>query len=259
MVRALLIRGMLVGIVAGLLSFGFLKIFGEPQVDLAISFEMQQDLAKQSSAPANGTAAEHHADEHHDELVSRQVQAGLGLFVAVMVYCVAFGGLFGLAFAFAYGRVGGALTPRAVSALLAAAAFVAIYLVPSLKYPANPPAVGDAETIGARTALYFIMIAISIAAMIGAISFKRLLVQRWGDWNATLIVVGYYIVIVALAGLILPAVNEVPTQFPAAVLWKFRVASIGAQLIMWTTLGALFGALTQRSLTAGTYARHSRA
>lgn len=254
MVRALLVRGMLVGIVAGLLSFGFLKIYGEPQVDLAISFETQQDLAKESHAPAGGMAA-----EHHDDLVSRKVQAGLGLFVAVMVYCLAFGGLFGLAFAFAYGRVGGALTPRAVSALLAAAAFIAIYLVPSLKYPANPPAVGDAETIGARTALYFIMIAISIAAMIGAVSFKRLLVPRCGEWNATLIVIGYYIVVVALAGLILPAVNEVPTQFPADVLWKFRIASIGAQLVMWTTLGALFGALTQRSLTAGTVARPSRA
>ena len=257
MVRTLLVRGMLVGIVAGLLSFGFLKIYGEPQVAVAIAFETQQDLAKESHAGADGVAAEH--AEHHDEIVSRQVQAGLGLFVAVMVYCVAFGGLFGLVFAFAYGRVGGALTPRAVSALLAAAAFVAIYLVPSLKYPANPPSVGEAETIGMRTALYFIMIAISIAAMIGAISFKRLLVQSCGEWNATLIVAAYYIVIVAVAGLVLPAVNEVPTQFPATVLWKFRIASIGAQLVMWTTLGALFGALTQRSLTAGRYAPSLRA
>ncbi len=249
MVRALLVRGMLVGIVAGLLSFGFLKIYGEPQVALAVAFETQQDVAKESRANADGAPA-----DHHDELVSREVQAGLGLFTAVMVYCVAFGGLFGLAFAFAYGRVGGALTPRAVSALLAAAAFVAIYLVPSLKYPASPPSVGAPETIGMRTALYFIMIAISIAAMIGAVSFKRLLVQRCGEWNATLIVAAYYIAVVAVAGLVLPAVDEVPTQFPAAVLWKFRIASIGAQLIMWTTLGALFGALTQRSLTAGRYA-----
>jgi len=52
---------------------------------------------------------------------------------------------------------------------------------------------------------------------------------------------------VAIAGLLLPAVNEVPAQFPAVVLWKFRVASIGAQFIMWATLGLLFGALTQRA------------
>ena len=156
MVRSLLVRGMLVGIVAGVLSFVFLKIYGEPQVDVAIAFEGQMDAAKAVAAGASSI------DEGH-ELVSRQVQAGLGLFTAVMVYSVAFGGLFGLAFAFAYRRVPGAVTPQGVSLLLAAAGFVAVYLVPNLKYPANPPSVGNPETIGTRTALYFIMIAISIA------------------------------------------------------------------------------------------------
>jgi predicted cobalt transporter CbtA len=240
MVRSLLVRGMLVGIVAGLLSFAFLKIYGEPQVDIAIAFETQMEAAEAAAASSV-------EDEHEHELVSRRVQAGLGLFVAVMAYSVAFGGLFGLAYAFAYRRVPGAVTPQGVSILLAAAGFVAIYLVPNLKYPANPPAVGDAKTIGVRTALYFIMIAVSIAAMIGAFSLKRLLAHRLSDWNSTLAVVAYYVVIVAIAGLLLPAVNEVPAQFPAVVLWKFRVASIGAQFIMWATLGLLFGALTQRA------------
>jgi predicted cobalt transporter CbtA len=56
-----------------------------------------------------------------------------------------------------------------------------------------------------------------------------------------------YIIIVVLAGLLLPTVNEVPDGFPAVVLWKFRIASLGAQFIMWATLGVLFGALTQRA------------
>jgi predicted cobalt transporter CbtA len=235
---------MLVGIVAGLLSFAFLKTYGEPQVDVAVAFESQMDAAK---AAADGASS---VDER-PELVSRQVQAGLGLFTAVMVYSVAFGGLFGLAFAFAYRRVPGAVTPQGVSLLLAAAGFVAVYLVPNLKYPANPPSVGNPETIGIRTALYFIMIAISIAAMIGALSLKRLLARRLGDWNSTLAVVAYYVVIVAIAGLLLPAINEVPELFPAVILWKFRVASIGAQFIMWATLGLLFGVLTQRAAANG--------
>jgi predicted cobalt transporter CbtA len=232
------VRGMLVGILAGLLSFAFLKIYGEPQVDIAIAFETQMEAAEAAAASSV---------EHEHELVSRKVQAGLGLFVAVMVYSVAFGGLFGLAYAFAYRRIPGAVTPQGVSILLAAAGFVAIYLVPNLKYPANPPAVGDPKTLGMRTALYFIMIAVSIAAMIGAFSLKRLLARRLSDWNSTLAVAAYYVVIVAIAGLLLPALNEVPAQFPAVVLWKFRVASIGAQFIMWATLGLLFGALTQRA------------
>ena len=241
MVRSLLVRGMLVGIVAGLLSFVFLKIYGEPQVDVAVAFEGQMEAAK---AVASGAAS---IDEGH-ELVSRHVQAGLGLFTAVMVYSVAFGGLFGLAFAFAYRRVPGAVTPQGVSLLLAAAGFVAVYLVPNLKYPANPPSVGDPETIGIRTALYFGMIAISLAAMVLAISLKNSFSARFGEWNANLAVAACYIVVVVAAGLLLPSINEVPDEFPAVVLWKFRIASLGAQFIMWAALGLLFGGLTQRAV-----------
>jgi predicted cobalt transporter CbtA len=267
MVRTFLVRGMLVGIVAGLLSFAFLKIYGEPQVDLAVAFETQHDEAKAAAQKAeshdhasashdghasasHGHTAEAHTHTDHDEpeLVSRSVQAGLGLFVAVVVYGAAFGGLFGLAFAFAYGRTVSTLTPQALSIVLAATGFVAIYLVPNLKYPANPPAVGEPETIGIRTALYFVMIAISLAAMIASLATKRFFVARFGAWNADLLVAACYIVLVGIAALLLPAVNEVPDGFPAVVLWNFRIASIGAQLIMWATLGLLFGALSQRAL-----------
>jgi predicted cobalt transporter CbtA len=264
MMRTFLVRGMLVGIVAGLLSFCFLKVYGEPQVDRAIAFETQMEEAK-------AAAQKEHAAAHHDhggmagmasgtheeepELVSRPVQAELGLFVAVLVYCTAFGGLFGLAFAFAYGRLPGALTPQAVSVLLAATGFIAIYVVPNLKYPANPPSVGEPETIGMRTALYFIMIAISLAAMVGSASLKRLFVPRFGEWNATLMVAAGYVVVVAIAALLLPPINEVPAEFPAGVLWNFRVASLGAQFIMWATLGLLFGALTQRAAGGSSPAR----
>ena len=95
------------------------------------------------------------------------------------------------------------------------------------------------------------MVAISIVAMIVATSIKRPIASRFGNWNATLVVAAIYLGLVAIAGLQLPPVNEVPDGFPAAVLWNFRLASIGAQLIMWATLGLLFGALTQRSLARG--------
>jgi hypothetical protein len=227
-------------------------VYGEPEVDRAIAFEAQMDETKEATEKAKGAhEGMHMSDEGEEELVSRPVQAGLGLFVAVMVYSVAFGGLFGLAFAFAYGRLPGDPTPQVVSALLAVMGFIAIYLVPNLKYPANPPSVGAPETIGTRTALYFIMIAISLAAMIGSASLKRLFIPRFGEWNANLMVAACYIVIVVLAGLLLPVVNEVPDGFPAVVLWKFRIASLGAQFIMWATLGLLFGALTQRASASG--------
>jgi hypothetical protein len=234
---------MLSGILAGLLSFGFLKLYGEPQVDRAIVFETQIDEAKAAAERARGMKV-----EEKPELVSRKVQAGVGLFTGVMLYSTAFGGLFALVFAFAYGRMPGAFTPRGISLLLAAIGFVAIYLVPNLKYPANPPSVGNPTTIGIRTAVYFGLIAISIAAMVCSIFLKRLLLPRFGDWNATLMAAAFYIVLVIVAGRVLPAINEVPAGFPAAVLWNFRMASLGAQVIMWTTLAFVFGAAAQRAI-----------
>jgi hypothetical protein len=234
---------MLTGILAGLLTFGFLKLYGEPQVDRAIAFETQMDEAKAAAERAKGMKV-----EEEPELVSRKMQASIGLFTAVMVYSTAFGGLFALVFAFAYGRMPGASTPRGISLLLAAIGFVAIYVVPNLKYPANPPSIGNPATIGIRTALYFGMIAISIAAMACSVSLKRLLLPRFGDWNATVMAAAFYIVLVIIAGRVLPAVNEVPEGFPATVLWNFRMASLGAQAIMWTTLAFVFGAAAQSAL-----------
>jgi hypothetical protein len=248
MTRTFLVRGMLVGIVAGLLSFGFLKVYGEPQVDRAIAFEAQMDEAKEKAAHEHGDH-EHGAApaEEEPELVSRPVQAGIGLFVGVMIYSAAFGGLFGLAFAFAQGRVTETVDPKVLSLLLAGIGFIAIYVVPNLKYPANPPSVGEPETIGMRTALYFFMIALSLLAMIGAFALKRILAAHYGDWNATVMVAAYYVAIMVAAGLVMPTINEVPDEFPAVVLWKFRIASLGAQFIMWTTFGLLFGTLTERA------------
>ncbi|HEX4767978.1 MAG TPA: CbtA family protein [Lichenihabitans sp.] len=256
MVGTLLLRGMLVGLLAGFLCFGFLKIFGEPQVDRAMAFETQLDEAKAKAAAdqaiAEGLPPPKAEDE--PELVSRPVQSGLGLFTGAIVYGAAFGGLFALAFALAYGRIG-AFGARATSALLAASGFVAVYLVPNLKYPANPPSIGHPETIGSRTALYFAAIALSLAAMIACVMLGRMLLRRFGAWNAWLMAAAAYLLVIVAMALALPGVDEVPAEFPAVVLWTFRVASLGAQMILWGTIGLAFGALTERASKAGRVSR----
>ena len=251
MVGTLLLRGMMVGVLAGLLCFGFLKLFGEPSVDRAIAFETQLDEAKAKAAAEEAVARGLPPPKTEDEpeLVSRPVQSGLGLFTGTIVYGAAFGGLFALGFALLYGRAG-PLGARATSALLAASGFVAVYLVPNLKYPANPPSVGNPETIGSRTALYFAAIALSVAAMIACVMLGRMLLQRFGAWNAWLTAAAAYLVAIVVMALALPGVNEVPAAFPAIVLWQFRIASLGAQGLMWATLGLAFGALTERALEA---------
>jgi hypothetical protein len=131
---SLLWRGMVVGFVAALLSFGILKIMGEPAVDRAIAFESAMDGAKakagHDAAMAKGETPP--PDEEEPELVSRPVQGGIGLFTGVTVYSIAFGGLFALAFAILYGRMGD-WSPRVTAALLALSGFLAIYAVPIRK------------------------------------------------------------------------------------------------------------------------------
>jgi predicted cobalt transporter CbtA len=69
-----------------------------------------------------------------------------------------------------------------------------------------------------------------------------------GNWNSSLLAAAAFIVLVTIACLALPAVNEVPADFPAVVLWRFRLASLGTQAVLWAALGLVFGALTERSL-----------
>lgn len=245
MVGSLLLRGMLVGVLAGLLAFGFARIFGEPQVDRAIALEGTLGHSHEHGDHAEAAAAPT-AEPEEPELVSRETQAGLGLLTGAVVYGAAVGGLFALVFAFTYGRVG-RLDARATAGLLALAAFIALVVVPDLKYPPNPPAVGNPDTIGERTSLFFIMLAISVAALVLAVNLARGLARRHGGWTAGIIAGVVYIAIIAIAQVALPAVNEVPEGFPADLLWQFRIASLGMHAVLWTTIGLAFGALAERT------------
>ena len=64
-------------------------------------------------------------------------------------------------------------------------ALLAVYLVPFLKYPANPPAVGDPDTLGKRTTLYFLMMLLSVLLAVGAVILGKRLAPRLGNWYAT--------------------------------------------------------------------------
>ncbi|MCH3765166.1 CbtA family protein, partial [Campylobacter coli] len=101
-------------------------------------------------------------------------------------------GLFSLVFAFVHGRVS-SLSPRSTAALLALAGFVAIVLVPCIKYPMNPPAVGSPDTIGARTELFFVMLVVSLGALAAAVGLAKRLYAQHGAWNATLMAGAAYV------------------------------------------------------------------
>lgn len=242
MMKTLLVRGMLAGLIAGVLAFGFAYAFGEPSVNTAIGLE---ESAGHSHSHSDAGAA---APAEEPELVPRDIQSTLGLLTGVLVYAVAIGGLLSLAFAFAQGRLG-ALRPRVTALLLTTGAFAVVFLVPFLKYPANPPAVGRPGTIGSRTELYFGFVAVSLLAGILATVFGRKLADRFGAWNGFLLAAAGYLVVIGVVAWLMPVVDEVPAEFPASTLWSFRTASIGTQVTLWLALGLTFGAFAEKALT----------
>lgn len=78
-----------------------------------------------------------------------------------------------------------------------------------------------------------------------AVMMHQRLEARLGGWNSMVAVAGAYIALVVVAFAVMPELNEVPDDFPAVVLWKIRIASLGIQLAMWITLAFIFGALAE--------------
>lgn len=242
MTKDLLWRGMLAGILGALLATLFARGFAEPQIDLAIGFE-ESHAAHAAPEHAGMTQAE----PQEEELVSRDTQKGAGLLTALALYGAAVGGIFSLVFAYGYGRMGH-LGPRSFALLLAVLAFVLLVVVPGIKYPQTPPAVGQHETVALRTAAYFGMIALSLGAAFVAARIRSALARPGRGFDAMLLGFVIYLGLVGLGQFLLPTINEVPADFPAVVLWKFRLASIGTQLVLWSTIGLAFGLWAERVL-----------
>lgn len=166
-----------------------------------------------------------------------------------VVYGAALGGIFSLVFAYVFGRVS-AFGPRGTAGLLAVLGFIAVVLVPQIKYPATPPAVGNPDTIGLRTELFFIMIVVSIATMVAAIGLARRLWDQHGAWNASIIAGAAFLAVIVIAQYALPTINDVPENFSADLLWRFRIASLGIHAILWTAIGLAFGIFAERGIRA---------
>ena len=228
MVASYLRRGMAAGLLAGLLAGLFAFSLGEPYVDQAIQLE---------EATASGG--------HQEEIFSRSTQK-IGLFFATGLFGVSAGGLFGLTYAYFRGRLASKSEwNRSLS--LAGALFTGAFLIPFVKYPANPPTVGDPATIRERTASYLAMVALSLLVVLAAWYAARMLRARGTGAPLRQTAVGLGVaVVVGMLFLVLPAAPD-PGQFPSGLLWSFRLSSLGTQLVFWSGLGVVFGLLCERA------------
>jgi hypothetical protein len=237
-IAAYLRRGLAAGLLAGLLAGVFAFAFGEPQVDRAIALEEQAD-----SAHAHGAAPQH--DSTGMVELSRSTQK-VGLFFATGLSGCFVGGMFGIAFAFFRERLSGK-SDWSRSLSLAAALFAGAVLPPFLKYPANPPGVGGPSTIGSRTTSYFPMVALFLLVVLASWLAARFLRERGVGLPVRQAAVGagFAAVVGFLLAVLPPATN--PGDFPAGLLWDYRLSSLGTLLTLWATLGASFGALCERA------------
>lgn len=244
--RTFLVHGLLAGLLAGVAAFVVAYTVGEPQVDRAIALESAgatADHHHEDEAATSGSAS--HSHSHDDAGISRTTQSTLGLATGTLAIGVVLGGLTGLLAAVGLGRLG-SLRPAASTALVVLLGAVSFSIVPFLKYPATPPAVGSGETIDSRTALWFGFVTVSVLGVLAAVVVARWASRQWSGVPGTIAGATAYVVVVAVAALAFPKVDELGA-FPASVLWDFRISSLLTLLAMWAVIGAALTALVDRS------------
>jgi predicted cobalt transporter CbtA len=219
-------RGVVAGLAGGAASALFLLLVGERTIGDAIRLE-----------------------EEHGGGGEAMFTRGTQLFggaLGVILVSVALGVVFATTFAAVRHRLPGRNDWQR-SIVWGATAFVVVYLVPFVKYPPNPPAVGDPDTIDERTILYFAIVAWSIGSAFLAVRLGRWMrMRQYSDPARQSTVAVAWILLVAIGFMVLPGSPDAVTA-PATLIWRFRLASAGGAVALWGVTGVVFGLL---SLTA---------
>ncbi|TQC49941.1 hypothetical protein EEB14_07345 [Rhodococcus sp. WS4] len=239
----LVIRGLIAGFVAGILSGGIAYITGEQHIDAAIAIEESHSVAGDEHGDPSSAESHHH--EEAEPLVSRDGQRA-GLFLATSLSGAALGAIYACALSAA--RTRSRLSAAALITVVGAAGWFAIAAVPFGKYPANPPAVGDPNTITQRTVLWFTMVALGLLA-VAAFAYTHKLIDARTASTPTAVAAAVLVALAVVAAgyAVAPAIDEVPADFPASLLWQFRVSSVITQLTLWAALTGLFALLTDHA------------
>jgi hypothetical protein len=236
--RRLLKQGVLAGMAGGAALALVLRLVGEGPLGRAVARE--------------GTGG--------DEMFSRGTQQ-IGGMAAAVIYGAALGAVFGIAYAVVRHRLRTADDWQAAVAV-AAAGVAGVFLLPFLKYPANPPTVGDPDTIGRRTALYLVAVAWSlVATWAGWRAWRALAARGLPTARAAPATVAVWAGL-AVVGLVSLPPNPDPVNGPATLVWQFRLASVGGAVAYWAVVGMMFGWLRVRDrpdLPAPPVEAHDRA
>lgn len=214
---------LLAGAIAGTILGAINQVAVEPYIDYAVELEMQNtNQSNQIISPAEFTAY-------------RLWQRG-GEIVAGTILGLSIGSLFGIVFAYTHNSVPGSNNKKK-ALIVAGIMWFVLFFIPALKYPANPPAVGDPETIYYRQSLYVAFLAISGFSALGL----AFLYRKMGALNIKkAIIPAAYAAIISGAYLAMPA-NPDPINAPMDLVMGFRITSAITISMFWGLLGVIFG------------------
>ena len=197
-----ILRGALSGFAAGVLGFIFARIFAEPVINQAIDYESRRDAVL---AALNHAAGRPIAPDG-PEIFSRTVQSTIGVATGIIAFATAMGALIAVAYLVLHGRF--SIRPRNLAWLIAGSGFLGVYLLPFIKYPASPPAIGHSFTIHTRGALYLTMVAGSLILLGLAAWLARKLAPRFGLTGAVVLAAVAFLVAYGVLTGLLPSLGN---------------------------------------------------
>ncbi len=222
-----LLSGCFAGTIYGTLNL----IIVEPYLDDAINIENQNLFSSGEEIDGPQFWVEYY--EYRSWQKGGQILAGAILGTSI-------GSLFGIVYALSKkslpsrNNIGKTL-------ILAGLMWFTLFVIPFLKYPANPPTVGDGETVILRGILYLTLIAVSGFLAIGFYQiFKRLKAK-----NRILPIIGYGVLISLVFFLMPENPDEISTSME--LVNGFRVVAFLTGTVFWFTLALFLGVFWQKT------------
>lgn len=214
-------RGLAAGLLAGLLAGAVALVIGEPALQAAIDLE----------AGAGG--------------FPRWLQL-IGLPLGTALVGLGIGALFAVASVWAVGRVEGDALRRSLK--LGAAVVYAVIVLPALKYPPNPPTVGNPDTVSGRGGLYLGLVLLGFVLAAAAWAAGRQLASTRLSPLARIVVVGVGLALAtAVVLLVLPDPEAVTGPVSPQLLTSFRARSLAVQVVLYGGTAVAFGLLARRA------------
>jgi len=214
---------LLSGVIAGVILAGVNYFVAEPFIDQAIGIEVDNSIA-------SGEVVD------FDELSSYRVWQKEGTFAAGAFLGLTYGAILGIVYVISRKYLPSS-DDRKKALILAAIMCLSLYIVPFIKYPANPPAVGDPETIGLRDSLYT---SYQLASGLIALGVSILMYKLQRISYIKYVIPIIYLGLVAFIYAIFPA-NPDEITAPMDLVNAFRAVTFGTMVMFYLVLGTIFG------------------